>query len=231
VTPEQAFLTRVAQRLGRSVPLKEPPAGVPSDPLPSVGPTDPEALAGRFQAELEKLSGHVTRVTTEAAVAPTVVRILKQAGVRGTVVRWQDPTLDGLGLDEALQAAGYEVVPFAPGADGGSLMQAAARAGAGITGCDGAVAETGTVVLGSSCPGVAGAPGRGRVVSLLPPVHVVVLRREQIVYGMADLLRRLGGGPLPSQVIFATGPSRSSDIENDLSIGVHGPGVVHVILL
>jgi L-lactate dehydrogenase complex protein LldG len=57
------------------------------------------------------------------------------------------------------------------------------------------------------------------------------VRKEQIVYSSVSVFRRLAAGPMPSQVIFKSGPSRSSDIENDLSIGVHGPGHLHVILL
>jgi len=102
----------------------------------------------------------------------------------------------------------------------------------GITGADFAIAETGTLVLGSSRPGVAGGPGRGRTVALLPPIHIAVVRKEQFVYTPAHVFQRLRQlGVMPSQVIFASGPSRSADIENDLSIGVHGPCQAHVIII
>lgn len=228
---EQEFLSRVARRLGREEPERAAPRWAPERPLPAGAPKDPEALADRFQAELEKLSGQVTRVASAAEVAAEAVRILGEAGLQGRVVRWVDPALEGLGLDEALLAAGFEVVPFAPGADGADLVRKAEQAVAGITGCDFAIAETGTLVLGSSRLGEASAPGRGRVVSLLPPVHLVVVRKAQIVYSLAEVLRRTAGSPMPSQLILASGPSRSSDIENDLSVGVHGPGQVHVILV
>lgn len=228
---EQEFLSRIARRLGREQPEAEAPRWAPERPLPSGAPKDPKALADRFQAELEKLSGQVTRVASEAEVAAAAVRILQEAGLEGRVVRWVDPSLEGLGLDEAIQAAGFEVVPFEPGADGAELVRKAEQAAAGITGCDFAIAETGTLVLGSSRLGDSSAPGRGRVVSLLPPVHVVVVRKAEIVYSLAEVLRRTARGPMPSQLILASGPSRSSDIENDLSVGVHGPGQVHVILV
>ena len=69
-----------------------------------------------------------------------------------------------------------------------------------------------------------------RVVGLLPPVHIAIVRREQLVFSALAVFRRLAAAPIPPQVVFASGPSRSADIENDLSIGVHGPGQVHVIL-
>lgn len=229
---EQEFLARVSQRLGRkSLSEAQRPEWAPSLPLPELGLRDADALAARFQAELERLTGRVHRVASEAEVGPTAVRILEEAGVKGTVVRWEDPTLAGFGLDEALAAAGHRVVPFLPGEDGSALVKTAEQAVAGVTGCDAAIAETGTLVLASSPLGESGAPGRGRVVSLLPPIHLVVLRKEQIVYSTVSIFRRMAAGPMPSQLIFASGPSRSSDIENDLSIGVHGPGQVHVILL
>lgn len=233
MTTEQEFLARVAQRLGRdpqSAPAR--PAWKPSKPLAAVGPTDPEALATRFAAELEKLSAHVHRVSSPSDVAPLIVRILLDAGAKGgRVTRWDDSTLEGLGIDEALKAGGHEVVTFQPGSNGRAFVEKVEQSVAGITGCDAAIAETGTLVLGSSRIGDPQAPGRGRTVSLLPPIHVAVVRKEQIVYSSLDVFRRLASGAMPSQVIFASGPSRSSDIENDLSIGVHGPGHLHVIIL
>lgn len=228
---QQAFINRVRTRLGRSVADKIP-HWQPSLPIPDVGPTETEALVERYQAELAKLSGQSYRVASEAEIAPLVVQILKEAGAPGPVVRWDDPTLNGLGLDEALAAAGYPVTPVKHGEPGRPQVELVERSLAGITGADFAIAETGTLVMGSSRPGEAGAPGRGRTVSLLPPIHIAVVRKEQFVYTTAHVFQRLRKlGVMPSQVIFASGPSRSADIENDLSIGVHGPAQVHVIIV
>lgn len=228
---EAEFLARVSARLGRRSPAAAPPPLPPSRFAANPGAADGETLARLFAEELVRLGGHAHWAASPAAVAPQVVAILREAGLRGSVVRWEDPTLAGLSLDEALLAAGYAVVPFRPGADGRQLVGAAAQAVAGITGCDAAIAETGTLVLASHSPGRAGTPGRGRVVGLLPPVHIAVVRREQLVYSAVSVFRGLSAGALPPQVIFASGPSRSADIENDLSIGVHGPGRVHAIIL
>ena len=70
------------------------------------------------------------------------------------------------------------------------------------------------------------------MVSLLPPVHVAVIRPAQLLPSLAEAIRRVGQAKeLPSSLVLITGPSRSADIENDLSIGVHGPGSVHAVLL
>ncbi|MDF2626833.1 MAG: hypothetical protein K0R39_664 [Symbiobacteriaceae bacterium] len=228
---QQTFINRVRTRLGRSGTESEP-EWQPSLPIPDVGPTDAEALVERYQMELAKLSGKSYRVLSEAEVGPLLVSILREAGVTGKVVRWDDPTLNDLGLDEALGAAGYAVTPVKHGEPGRPQIELAESAVAGITGADFAIAETGSIVLGSSRPGVAGAPGRGRTVALLPPIHIAVVRKEQFVYTPAHVFQKLRKlGVMPSQVIFASGPSRSADIENDLSIGVHGPCQAHVIII
>ncbi|HYF90674.1 MAG TPA: lactate utilization protein C [Symbiobacteriaceae bacterium] len=228
---QQQFLARVRNRLSRSGAEGEP-VWKPSLPISDVGPTDAEALTQRFEAELTKLSGKVYRALSEAQVAPMIVGILKEAGATGSVVRWDDPLVNDLGIDEALTFAGFAVAAVKHGEPGRPQVELAERSVAGITGVDFAIAETGTLVMGAARPGEAGAPGRGRTVSLLPPIHIAVMRKEQIVYTPAHVFQRLRAmGKLPSQVVFASGPSRSADIENDLSIGVHGPCQVHVIII
>ncbi|MGE5672257.1 MAG: LutC/YkgG family protein [Mycobacterium leprae] len=231
MTTEQQFMTRVANavRSSRYRPLGHelPP---PEGPFGEYGSTDPEALARRLIAELEPLGGYGYLVDGPAEARALVVRLLQERELKGKVVRWADPDLAELGLDDALAAAGYEVVPFRW--DITDRIPVAAEAVAGITGCDAAVAETGTLLLASRRMGEGGLPTRGRVVCLLPPIHIAIVRREKLVYSMVSVLRRLSGeGPLPADLLFVTGPSRTSDIENDLTIGVHGPGEVHAIIL
>jgi L-lactate dehydrogenase complex protein LldG len=92
------------------------------------------------------------------------------------------------------------------------------------------IAETGTLALSAR-------PGQMRGVSLVPPVHVAVARAEQIVATLADYLLRLRAADadvqqsLSSCVSFITGPSRTGDIELTLTVGVHGPGELHLVIL
>ena len=99
----------------------------------------------------------------------------------------------------------------------------------GITGVDFAIAETGTLVLLSG-------PKQPRLTSLLPPVHISILERKNIVANIHVLFERLGKfyesyDKLCSCISFITGPSRTADIELNLTLGVHGPGRAIVIIV
>jgi L-lactate utilization protein LutC len=85
-----------------------------------------------------------------------------------------------------------------------------------------ALADSGSVVLLSS--------DEPRRQSLLPWVHVTRVSEDRVLSGLAELFERLGPD-LPSSVAIVTGPSRSADLEQTLTVGVHGPGEVHVVLL
>jgi len=95
----------------------------------------------------------------------------------------------------------------------------------GITSAQVAVAETGTLVLESSSE-------RSRLVSLVPPVHVAVLRANAILPGLGQVLAALEHSAGEAcAVTLITGPSRTADIELELVVGVHGPRALHVIVL
>jgi L-lactate dehydrogenase complex protein LldG len=80
-------------------------------------------------------------------------------------------------------------------------------------------------------------PGRPRLASLLSPCHIAIVFERQLVRGLGEaltiLLKRYGEeifGPT-SNLTFITGPSRTADIEMTLSLGIHGPPQLHVILV
>jgi L-lactate dehydrogenase complex protein LldG len=99
-----------------------------------------------------------------------------------------------------------------------------ARATVGVTGCDAALADTASIVLFSG-------PGRSRTASLLPPVHLALIERQRFFFTMADLFAAHAERLKQSaSCTFITGPSRTADIELTLTLGIHGPGRVHVII-
>jgi L-lactate dehydrogenase complex protein LldG len=94
----------------------------------------------------------------------------------------------------------------------------------GVSTAQAAIAETGTLVLDS-------ASERHRLVSLVPPVHIAVVNASAIVETLSDALTLLQKGKEISPAItFITGPSRTADIELTLTIGVHGPQELYVIV-
>ncbi len=88
------------------------------------------------------------------------------------------------------------------------------------------ISETGTLVLDHD-------QERHREVSLLPPLHIAILRQSDIHPSLSTVLQSLNtrGESPPRAVTFITGASRTADIELTLIIGVHGPKAVHVIIL
>ncbi|UCC38930.1 MAG: LUD domain-containing protein [Candidatus Aminicenantes bacterium] len=105
------------------------------------------------------------------------------------------------------------------------------QANLGISGANLAVAESGTLVIISN-------EGNARLVTSLPPVHVALVTTEKFVETLeqaTSIIKALtiasSGLKLTSYVSFITGPSRTTDIEKELVIGVHGPQEVHIIIL
>lgn len=96
-----------------------------------------------------------------------------------------------------------------------------------ITGCESLVARTGTIVMSS-------AQLSGRTASVYAPVHICVAYTNQLVFDIKDALQAAKdkyGSNLPSLLTFATGPSRTADIEKTLVVGVHGPKEVYLFLI
>lgn len=98
---------------------------------------------------------------------------------------------------------------------------------ASITGCEYLVARTGTIVMSA-------AQQSGRTVSVYAPIHICIAYTSQLVYDVKDALQNIKekyAGNIPSLITFATGPSRTADIEKTLVTGVHGPREVYCFLV
>jgi len=98
---------------------------------------------------------------------------------------------------------------------------------AAVTTCELLIARTGSIVMSA-------AQDSGRTVSVYAPIHICVAYTDQLVYDIRDgliALKEKYQGLLPSMVTFATGPSRTADIEKTLVVGVHGPKEVYLFLV
>ncbi len=128
-----------------------------------------------------------------------------------TIHCWED------GLQDQLKDSG---VPFVLDK---SLVE---KAQVGLTSCEALVARTGSILLSSA--------KNGRALSIVPPVHVVVAYTSQVVMEMKEamqVIRNRYGRNMPSMLSYATGPSRTADIERTLVIGAHGPKELFVFLI
>lgn len=205
------------------------PQSTPPPPAPS--PVSREALLAQLERSAGLQSWHFVRAAGAEEAAARVAAIAKEHGA-GTVVRTAHDVLEGMGLDDALAAAGMECVLLAEGEDGPDAEERqamAAGAAVGVTGVDAVIAETASVALVPR-------KGMSRQASLLPPVHVAVATAEQVVGTLDDVLAtRLSELAEAEEATWymnlVSGPSRTADIEQTLVVGVHGPGVVYLVVI
>ncbi|MCC7043834.1 MAG: lactate utilization protein [Acidobacteria bacterium] len=203
--------------------------GATPDPPGGYRRTDPAApdLAPRFIAELTTVGGCVHEPASPDAttIARLIATIAAEALVKRALI-WDDGWLPVPGLAAAIEAAEFTIDRQQTDDLSSEARRAElSTATIGITGAEAALSDTGSVVLVSG-------PGRGRLASLLPPVHIALVERAKILRSLPDLLlERPELATSGSNLVCITGPSRTADIEHTLSRGVHGPREVHVILL
>ena len=235
------FLASVREALGRSEGPPEQRYHRLEEDLPLL-----EAQAAELQIRLREnrpqlldrladMAGkggwHVHRVSGAEAALGQVDSIIGEVGAT-RVVRSGQPVFDDVPVDTALQWRGIDVVPVARDAytSREELRGQMRQADIGLTGTDYALAETGSLVILPR-------QGLSRLVSLVPPVHVALVRPEEVLESLHDLflLRRLEfkqrGGEMGSYLNFITGPSRTADIEMTIVQGVHGPRSVHMVII
>jgi L-lactate utilization protein LutC len=173
----------------------------------------------RFRDELSAAGGHFHPAVDAKAATALVLGLLRERGVRRVLLGW-GPVLNTLDLAEATRAAGLEPIRIEE-----ATREATFAADAGVSGVDYLIAETGTIVLESRSD-------QPRSVSLLPPLHIAVAGRHQLVPDLFDLFEGpVASERVPACVSLITGPSKTGDIELRLVTGVHGPGEVHVVLV
>jgi L-lactate dehydrogenase complex protein LldG len=190
-------------------------------------PAGHETLVAGFAARLSALMGLVHEADSPESAARIVGGIAREHGAT-RFLSWDDDQLGCPGMMGFLGAAGLSRVwhdlSATPEARHRDLL-ALDPVAMGLTGAVAGIADTGGVV-------VTNGPGRGRLVSLLPPVHVALLRRGRVFASLPALLRAMPGLAAGcSNLVVIAGPSRTADIEMTLTLGMHGPKAVHVILL
>ncbi len=221
-----SIMAAVAQRLRAGV---MPPSGRLEHPGPTPASTPSlsrNELIAHFTSEAEALTVVVHRAPDDASAAATVREEIKRRGTRA--LAWGDKWLNCPGLPELLRSAGVILESCWLPRDAAERRQRLAELDdvpVGLTGAVAGLADTGSLALVSG-------PGRGRIASLLPPLHIAMLRVSQLHPTYAAFLSAHPAiEDVGSNLVLITGPSRTADIEMTLTRGVHGPGEVHVVLI
>ena len=239
--PKEDFLRSVRQALGRAQTAPDPPYPQLEESLADLetqATAVHQRLAEGRSLLLDRLAQFATLGGWNVYRAPgyeeAVEYAASLAGTLGVdrVVRTDQPVFDDVPLDASLGNLGLSVTTVAQGEGRSreSLRQEIIAAGLGVTGADYAVAETGSVVIMPR-------KGLSRLVSLVPPVHLALVRAQEVLETLDDLflLRRLehrrNGGDMGSYLNFITGSSRTADIEQTIVVGVHGPKEAHLVIL
>ncbi len=176
-------------------------------------------LVDDFSARLRAVDGSPHGPVSKSEA---ITMALELAGPPGLYLSWDDL---GVEAAEAFDSAGWlrsthEVTPERRH----TVLEPMTEVRLGLTGADGAIARSGSIALRSG-------PGRPRMASLIPLIHIAFLPTDRIHPTLADLRLRSLDPVSSSNVVLITGPSRTGDIEQQLNLGVHGPKQLHVILV
>jgi L-lactate dehydrogenase complex protein LldG len=205
-------------------------ARAPQAPPAFVHPPEDD-LPAQFAAQLARLEGHTHRCPSDEDAIEIIRDILTQHAAT-SIIAWDLDQIGLPGLDALLSQLGVKVSDGRVAGMGGeraSRLQALDPAPVCISGADAGIAESGTLLLRSGA-------GRGRLASLLAPVHIAVLRASRLTRGLGEALAAVEARypdvfADSSNLTLITGPSRTADIELTLTLGVHGPREIHVVLL
>ena len=224
----EAVLARIREALREPAPRHHTPADATvsgsavtapfREWLPKVGASTKERIA--LFAQLSEMLRTEFRVCASSAEAGEYVAHL--AAENGWVRLATHPgDLNAKILKHVPES--LEVLELAAGYDRNALE----ASDAGLTECECLVAQTGSVCVSALSSG-------GRTLSVLPPHHLVVARRRQVVPDLTaayELLAQKYAPNYPSFMTFITGPSRTGDIERILVLGAHGPKKLTVLLV
>jgi L-lactate dehydrogenase complex protein LldG len=176
-----------------------------------------EDLAHRFTEALTAVKGEVLRAASLEEALDHVDRVLHEIEAETAVTNLQPP-LDAIDLTGRWPEVKWQVA----GQSEEEQRAFAVSADIGLSGVDAALAETGTVVVSSG-------PGRSRLTTLLPPVHLALAPTSSLT---SDIFTWLvaRSGEMPAATTLISGPSKTADIEQTMAIGVHGPKRFIVVL-
>ena len=215
----EVFLSRVRS----SLDLSKLPDAPEADPGPLVPDLPPVDLIERFSDALATVSGTLHIGEGLAAID----HIVERYGP-GPLLAWDERELPTSGAAHRFLDAGCNLTDGTVPSSAGERVDHQREyfdVKYGLTGAEAAFAETGSIVVRSG-------PGRPRMASLIPLIHVVLLPADRIFRSPMHWLTDPGSDAAgAANVVYITGPSRTADIEQKLTLGVHGPRELHIILV
>lgn len=222
----EEILHRIRKGLGRGEGAghADSEAPLPQNSGPSSGADDKRCkddLADIFAESLSGVNTSAYRASGRDGVLEFIKSFVNERRLESFSI-WETEFLKSLDIRGSLEVAGLAVKSAENKAE-------IALSSVGITEADYAIADTGTLVLLSG-------PERPRGVSLIPPVHLAIVKKENIVSNIGELFGILNKfyedhKTTPASATFITGPSRTADIELNLTLGVHGPKELHVLIV
>ncbi len=211
-TAREAILESIRSHLAASVPYdnQEVSRGftrMNADQNPSLS----VEICGQFKTSLEAVDGHCVIVQGDDGIAAALTQIVPPRRIAIS----DNPEIERLLNLTDLEIEELGIVPNAHDIFSFDV---------GISTVQAAISETGTLVLDSTRE-------RHRLLSLVPPVHIAIVRASQIYRTLGEVLSLIRKDKeISPAVTFITGPSRTADIELTLAIGVHGPQQLYVII-
>ncbi|MGQ9652199.1 MAG: LutC/YkgG family protein [Phycisphaerae bacterium] len=209
---QEAFFNRIREALqDRGAPVE-----LPSDlEVARVTPAGAD-LVTLFMDRAKQVGMRPERVADDRAAAAKVVDIVTAAGSVSAIMPEEDIPARSL-IADGLKARNVRLVDV-------NDRDAAFDADFGITGVTWVVAETGSLCVDSG-------GAHRRLASLAVPNHIAVVRASQILPDLLDFAARVSPEDLPANMTMISAPSKTADIEMILVEGVHGPKVVHIIVI
>ena len=195
-------------------------------PPPPEPPPFDRPLDVVFEEALAAVQGVLHRCVTADETADLIADACRRQG-QNQVLGWTPAALPLPGLDEALEARGIALIDSRLEGDRQQGLEELRPLLVGVTGAAAGLARTGSIVMHAD-------DYHGRLASLLPPVHYVVLYADQLYPDLAAWFSTPGAGPAigaSSNTVIITGPSRTADIAQTLTLGAHGPKELHVVLI
>lgn len=218
MTARDDILGRIRTALNRPEGAGPPPAPEYANRslIPARARGTPAELTERFIAMAIEVDISIDRVAAAGGVGTAIAAWLSTEGLPDRAVVSPDPAMNAYGLDNA------------PGL---TIQRGATRGDdlVSITPTIAGIAETGSIMVTTG-------PGTPYTLNFLPETHIAIVHVDRIVGGYEDAWARVRsngetGAALPRTVTMITGPSRSSDIEREVTVGVHGPKRLHIVLV